>query len=127
MQPTEPELSAYNADEEPWRLRRLARTDGRVRELLRVLTRERGGDVSSVGEDVWARHVRTLHDNRGTLEVVVTAALVRSPWFPLIAAAVARAWDGEDEPAVAFRAEGGGRPMAFAEVLPATGPDAAPG
>ena len=117
MEPSHPALSANDPAPE-WRLARLARLDGRVREILRVLTREPVAGVSSSGEAAWARHVRSLHDTRGTLLIGITEALADSPWLPVVAAAVGRAWESEDEAAVAFRVEGRSRPVALSEILP---------
>lgn len=114
-------MSAHNADEEPWRLDRLARTDGRVRELLRILTRESPDDESSLGEGVWVRHVTALHDDRGTLVAQISQGLADSSWLPVIAAVVGRAWNGEDEGSVAFQIEGAA-PMPLSEILQAEGP-----
>jgi hypothetical protein len=105
MIPAEPDYTAYNAAEEPWRIARLIRTDGRVRELLRMLTSETAVGVGSEGERIWAAHVIRLHDDRGRLEAHCSAALGASAWLPIIALALARAWDGEDEQEVAFLVE----------------------
>lgn len=106
MVPIEPSYTAYNADEEPWRIARLIRTDGRVRELLRIITAEVVEGEGTVGERIWASHVRRLHDERGTLCAHASAALGSSGWLPVIALALARAWDGEDEGEVDFIVEG---------------------
>lgn len=118
MEPNEPLLSAYNADEEPWRLRRLARTDGRVRELLRLATPEAPDSESSLGEQVWSRHVARLHDERGTLQAHVSATLANSAWLPAIALLLARAWEGEDEQEIEFVVEGEPLPWPMAAILP---------
>lgn len=115
-------MSAHNAAEEPWRLERLARTDGRVRELLRIMTREAPDDESSLGEGVWARHVSALHDDRGTLIVHVSGRLAGSSWLPVLGAVVGRAWNGEDEGSVAFQVEGSMTVMALTDILPQEGP-----
>lgn len=115
-------MSAHNTDEEPWRLDRLARTDGRVRELLRILTRESPVDESSLGEGVWVRHVLALHDERGTLMARITPALAGSSWLPVIGAVVGRAWNGEDEGSVAFQVDGSLSVMALADILSTEGP-----
>jgi hypothetical protein len=117
MEPVEPLLSAHNAQEEPWRLRRLIRLDGRVRELLRILTPELADAESSQGEQLWTRHVTVLHDDRGTLQAHVSAALGGSAWLPVIALAVSRAWDGEDEGEVEFIVEGEPMPWPLASIL----------
>ena len=122
MRPVYPAMSAHNADEEPWRLERLARTDGRVRELLRILTREAPDDESSMGEGVWAKHVLALHDERGTLIARITPELAASSWLPVIGAVVSRAWNGEDEGSVAFQVTGEDKVMSLAAILPAEGP-----
>ncbi len=106
MEPVEPKLSAYHAEEEPWRMRRLIRTDGRARELLRMVTLQSAESESSMGELVWAHHVERLHDERGTLQVHVSAELPGSPWFGLIAMVALRAWDSEDEAEIAFLVAG---------------------
>lgn len=116
-------MSAHNTDEEPWRLERLARTDGRVRELLRILTRESSADESSLGEGVWVRHVLGLHDQRGTLTLRVTSSLAGSSWLPVIGAVAGRAWNGEDEGSVAFQIDGSLAIIALADVLSTEGPD----
>lgn len=121
MRPVYPTMSAHNADEEPWRLDRLARTDGRVRELLRILTREAPDDESSLGEGVWVRHVTALHDDRGTLVARISPALAASSWLPVIGAVVGRAWNGEDEGSVAFQVEGAAA-MPLHDILKAEGP-----
>jgi hypothetical protein len=92
-----PLLSANNAEDEPWRLARLARVDGRVREIMRNLTPEASDREHSVGEVIWAHHVTRLHDDRGLLVADITEALADSPWVRILALALARAWDGEDE------------------------------
>ena len=122
MRPVYPTMSAHNADEEPWRLARLGRTDGRVRELLRILTREASDDESSIGEGVWARHVLGLHDERGTLMPRITPALANSSWLPVIGAVVGRAWNGEDEHSVAFQVDGSMSVIALADILAPDGP-----
>ena len=122
MRPVYPAMSAHNAEEEPWRLDRLARTDGRVRELLRILTRESEADETSLGEGVWVRHVSALHDERGTLVVRISDVLARSTWLPVIGAVVGRAWNGEDEGSVAFQVDGTLSLIALGDILPAEGP-----
>ncbi len=102
MEPVEPLLTAHNAEEEPWRLRRLIRTDGRARELLRMVTLQPADSESSMGELVWAHNVQRLHDDRGTLQLHVSADLPASPWLGLIAMVALRAWDSEDENTIAF-------------------------
>ena len=87
---------------------------GRVRELLRILTREAPDDESSLGEGVWVRHVTAMHDDRGTLAA--------SSWLPVIGAVVGRAWNGEDEGSVAFKVQGGATLMPLGDILPADGP-----
>jgi hypothetical protein len=104
--PASPVFSAHNDDEEPWRLTRLIRTDARVRELLRVLTPEEGEGSASVGERIWIRHVMQLHDDRGRLRAHVSEALGSSGWLAVIALALARAWDSEDESDIDFMVEG---------------------
>lgn len=106
MEPVEPALSAHNAEQEPWRLRRLIRTDGRARELLRMVTLPAEDSESSVGEQVWAQHVLRLHDERGTLQLHVSPGLPGSPWLGLIAMVALRAWDSEDEADIAFFVDG---------------------
>lgn len=115
-------MSAHNDAEEPWRLDRLARTDGRVRELLRILTRESPDDESSLGEGVWVRHVTAMHDDRGTLVARISPALAASPWLAVIGAVVGRAWNGEDEGSVAFQIEGSSNVMPLNDILPPEGP-----
>jgi len=115
-------MTAHNASEEPWRLARLARTDGRVRELLRILTREAPDDESSLGEGVWVRHVTAMHDDRGTLVAHISGTLAASSWLPVIGAVVGRAWNGEDEGSVAFKVQGGATLMPLGDILPADGP-----
>jgi len=122
VRPVYPAMSAHNTDEEPWRLDRLARTDGRVRELLRILTREAPNDESSLGEVVWVRHVVGLHDERGTLMARITPVLAASSWLPVIGAVLGRAWNGEDEGSVAFQVEGSMSVMALADILAPEGP-----
>ena len=122
MRPVYPAMSAHNDSEEPWRLERLARLDGRVRELLRILTREAPDDESSLGEGVWAKHVSALHDDRGTLVVRMSARLAASSWLPVLGAVVGRAWNGEDEGSVAFQVEGSVTVMALADILAPEGP-----
>lgn len=117
MEPRSPALTAHASDE-PWRLSRLARLDGRVREIMRVLTREPSSGVSSLGEVVWAHGVTRLHDDRGTLVAHVTAHLAVSPWLGVVAAVVARAWDGEDEREVMLHLPDG-RVRSVEEILPA--------
>ena len=119
MDPREPAFTAHNAEEEPWRLRRLVRVDGRVRELLRIATPEATDSEVSLGEQVYARHVTALHDSRGTLAVHVTSALGTSAWLAVLALVIARAWDGEDEREVEFLVEGEPLPWPFSAVLPA--------
>ena len=102
MEPVEPKLSAHNAEDEPWRLRRLIRTDGWARELLRMVTLPAAESESSVGEMVWAHNVQRLHDDRGTLQLHVSPELPASPWLGLIAMVALRAWDSEDESSIAF-------------------------
>ena len=116
MEPTHPLLSAWNEATEPWRLFRLARLDGRVRELMRALTPERGTDASALGEVVWARHVLCLHDERGHLVAEISDALAASPWLVLVAAVLRKAWDGEDETEVTLLRQDGDR-IAVAELL----------
>ena len=122
MEPRQPTLTAYT-EEEPWRLNRLARVDGRVREIMRVLTREPAGGISSLGEVVWAHGVTRLHDDRGTLVAHVTAQLAVSPWLGVVTAVIARAWDGEDERDVMLHLPDG-RVRSVEEVLPALTSDA---
>lgn len=117
MIPAEPDYTAYNASDEPWRIARLIRTDGRVRELLRMLTSETATGVGSEGERIWAAHVIRLHDDRGRLEAHCSAALGASAWLPVIALALARAWDGEDEQEVAFMVEGETIPWPLDSIL----------
>jgi hypothetical protein len=119
MVPIEPEFSAYNTDEEPWRIARLIRTDGRVRELLRILTPEAAETEGSLGERIWTGHVMRLHDERGTVQAHVSAALGASGWLSVIALALARAWDGEDEAEVEFLVEGESIPWPVEAILPA--------
>lgn len=102
MVPIEPDYTAHNTAEEPWRIARLIRTDGRVRELLRIMTREVSDGEGCEGERIWAAHVRRLHDERGTLCAHVSAALGASGWIGVIALALARAWASEDEMEVVF-------------------------
>jgi hypothetical protein len=106
MEPVEPALSAHNSDQEPWRLRRLIRTDGRARELLRMVTLPADDSENSVGERIWAQHVLRLHDDRGVLQLHVSADLPRSAWLGLIAMVALRAWDSEDEGEIAFLVDG---------------------
>ncbi|MEI6161472.1 MAG: hypothetical protein WCP77_16670 [Roseococcus sp.] len=122
MRPVYPAMSAHNDTEEPWRLERLARLDGRVRELLRILTREASVDESSLGECVWAKHVMALHDDRGTLVVRISGSLAASSWLPVLGAVVGRAWNGEDEMSVAFQVEGSMSVMALTDILAPEGP-----
>jgi hypothetical protein len=117
MIPAEPDCTAYNAAEEPWRIVRLIRTDGRVRELLRMLTPESLVGEGSEGERIWASHVIRLHDERGRIEAHCSAALGTSSWLPVIALALARAWDGEDEREVAFLVEGETIPWPLDSIL----------
>ncbi|WP_043344949.1 hypothetical protein [Belnapia moabensis] len=105
MIPIEPKFTTYNTAEEPWRVARLIRTDGRARELLRIITGEAVEGVGSEGEQIWTQHVLRLHDERGTLCVHITAALGASGWLSVIASVLARAWDGEDEGDVDFFVE----------------------
>ena len=116
-------MTAHNAGDEPWRLDRLARTDGRVRELLRILTREAPDDESSLGEGVWVRHVTALHDDRGTLVAHISQSLADSSWLPVIAIVASRAWNGEDEASVAFQVIGGAAPIPLDDILQPDGPD----
>ena len=118
MEPKEPAFTAYDADDEPWRIARLIRTDGRVRELLRVATPEAADAPSSVGERVWSAHVTRLHDERGTLQAHVSAALGSSAWLAVIALVLSRAWNGEDEGEVEFLVEGEPEPWPLAAILP---------
>jgi hypothetical protein len=122
LRPVYPTMTAHNAADEPWRLHRLARTDGRVRELLRMMTREAPDDESSLGEGVWVRHVTALHDDRGTLVVHVSPSLAASSWLPVIGAVVSRAWNGEDEASLAFQVIGGGAPIPLDDILQPDGP-----
>ncbi len=122
MRPVYPTMTAHNAGEEPWRLDRLARTDGRVRELLRILTREAPDDESSLGEGVWVRHVTALHDDRGTLVAHISRSLADSSWLPVIGAVVSRAWNGEDEGSVAFQVIGSKAPIPLSDILQPEGP-----
>jgi hypothetical protein len=117
MIPIEPAYTAYNTEEEPWRIARLIRTDGRVREMLRILTPEAADSVGSQGELVWTRHVSRLHDDRGTLQAHVTAALGTSAWLAVIGLALSRAWDGEDEAEVEFLVEGESIPWPLEAIL----------
>jgi hypothetical protein len=118
MEPNEPAFTAYNAEEEPWRIARLIRTDGRVRELLRVATPEDENSTGSVGERVWSAHVSKLHDERGTLQAYVSATLGSSAWLAVIALVLSRAWNGEDEAEVDFIVEDEPVPWPLAAVLP---------
>ena len=118
MDPTEPIFTAHNSEAEPWRLRRLVRIDGRVRELLRVATPEAEETEGCVGEHVWAQHVRRLHDQRGLLQAHVTARLGNSAWLSVIALVLSRAWDSEDEGDIEFLVEGEPLPWPAAEILP---------
>jgi hypothetical protein len=118
MEPKEPAFSAYDADEEPWRIARLIRTDGRVRELFRVATPDSADSPSSVGEHVWSEHVSRLHDERGTLQAHVSATLANSAWLAVIALVLSRAWNGEDEAEVEFLVEGEPLPWPLSAVLP---------
>jgi len=106
MLPTAPVFSAHNDEEEPWRLQRLVRTDARVRELLRILTPEEDEGDASVGERIWTKHVMQLHDDRGRLRAHVSEALGNSGWLSVIALALSRAWDSEDESDIDFMVEG---------------------
>lgn len=117
MVPIEPEYTAYNTSDEPWRIARLIRTDGRVREILRIITAEVAEGEGTMGERIWARHVMRLHDERGTLNAHVTAALGASSWLPVIGLALARAWDGEDEGEVDFIVEGETIPWPLESIL----------
>ncbi len=118
MEPNEPAFTAYNAEEEPWRLTRLIRTDGRVRELCRVATPEAMDGPGSVGEQVWSAHVLRLHDERGTLQAHVSATLGNSAWLAVMALLLARAWDGEDEEDIEFVVEGEPLPWPLGSILP---------
>ena len=118
MEPNEPAFTAYDAEEEPWRISRLIRTDGRVRELLRVATPEADDAASSVGERVWSTHVSRLHDERGTLQAYVSATLGGSAWLAVIALVLSRAWNGEDEGEVDFMVDGEPMPWPLTAVLP---------
>ena len=118
VEPRIPLLTAHNASEEPWRLALLARVDGRVRELTRILTRDPASGVSSLGEVVWAHHVTQLQDDRGTLVAHISSQLAGDAWLGVVAAVLARAWDGEDERKVAFRLPDR-RLLSLEEVLPA--------
>ncbi|CAA9221569.1 MAG: hypothetical protein AVDCRST_MAG27-513 [uncultured Craurococcus sp.] len=117
MIPAEPDYTAYNAVEEPWRIVRLIRTDGRVRELLRILTSESPVGEGSEGERIWAAHVIRLHDERGRLEAHCSAALGASGWLAVIGLALARAWDGEDEREVVFLVEDEPIPWPLDQIL----------
>jgi hypothetical protein len=117
MLPIEPEYTAYNATEEPWRIARLIRTDGRVRELLRIMTAESAEGEGTAGEQIWTAHVRRLHDDRGTLSAHVTAALGHSGWLGVIALALSRAWESEDEAEVEFIVEGETIPWPLESIL----------
>jgi hypothetical protein len=117
MEPIEPEFTVYNASDEPWRMIRLIRTDGRVRELLRILTKEPSDSESSQGEHIWTRHVRRLHDDKGTLQVHVSAQLGASAWLSIMALSATRAWDGEDEGEVEFLVEDETIPWPFDAIL----------
>ena len=119
MVPIEPAFSAYNNDEEPWRLVRLIRTDGRVRELLRILTPDSKETEGSIGERLWTVHVARLHDERGTLQAHVSGGLGASGWLAVMALALARAWDGEDEGEVEFLVDGKTIPWPVEAILPA--------
>ncbi len=118
MEPNEPVFTAYDAEDEPWRIARLIRTDGRVRELMRVATPEASDSASSVGEQVWSSHVSRLHDERGVLQASISAALGSSAWLSVIALVLSRAWNGEDEGEVEFLVEGEPLPWPLAAVLP---------
>jgi hypothetical protein len=118
MEPREPAFTAYNSGEEPWRLRRLVRTDGRVRELLRVATPEAADSEGSIGERVWSDHVNRLHDQRGKLQAHVSAALGGSAWLTVIALILTRAWVGEDEGEVEFLVDGEPLPWPGTSILP---------
>jgi hypothetical protein len=122
LRPVYPTMTAHNASEEPWRLERLARTDGRVRELLRILTREAPDDESSLGEGVWVRHVTAMHDDRGTLVAHISKSLAESSWLPVIGAVLSRAWNGEDEGNVAFKVLGEPAVIPLSDILKAEGP-----
>ena len=106
MLPTAPLFSAHNDEEEPWRLTRLVRTDARVRELLRILTPQEDSGDATVGERIWTRHVMQLHDDRGRLRAHVSEALGSSGWLAVIALALSRAWDSEDESDIDVMVEG---------------------
>ena len=118
MMPRSPDITAYNSAEEPWRLIRLARLDGRVREVMRMLTCEPSSAAGSAGEIIWSRYVEAIHDDRGTLVVSVTSFLEDSPWLVVLAAVLQRAWDGEDEDSIFFLFPGGNHAPLQA-VLPA--------
>jgi len=117
MVPIEPEYSSHNTEEEPWRIVRLIRTDGRVRELLRIITGEVDEGEGSEGERIFTHHVRRLHDDRGTLGVHVSTALAETGWLAVLALALARAWDGEDEGDVEFLVEGETIPWPLKSIL----------
>jgi hypothetical protein len=106
MLPSAPVFSSHNDEEEPWRLTRLIRTDARVRELLRILTPEEDCGDASVGKRIWTRHVVQLHDDRGRLRVHVSEALGASGWLAVIALALSRAWNSEDESDIDVMVEG---------------------
>jgi hypothetical protein len=106
MVPIEPAYTTYNTEEEPWRVARLTRTDGRIRELLRIITAAAAVGEGSQGEQIWTSHVRRLHDDRGTLQVHITEALAGSAWLVVIGLVLSRAWDGEDEAEVEFLVKG---------------------
>ncbi|WP_426958757.1 hypothetical protein [Muricoccus radiodurans] len=109
MVPRHPRFSSHADAQEPWRRDRLVRMDGRVREILRNITREPDIETGSLGERIWARHVNSLHDERGVLTVGITHALADSTWLAVIAAVLARAWDGEDETEIRFTSPDGRR------------------
>lgn len=117
MIPIEPEYTTHNTAEEPWRIARLIRTDGRVREMLRILTPDSTEGEGSRGEVLWTRHVFRLHDDRGTLQAHVSAALGGSPWLGVLGVALFRAWDSEDEGEVEFIVEGEPIPWPLESVL----------
>ncbi|MBY0335170.1 MAG: hypothetical protein K2X11_01065 [Acetobacteraceae bacterium] len=121
MEPAHPQLSAHNTEDEPWRLARLARVDGRVRELMRTLTEDATDAAAPTGEVVWARHVRRLHDDRGLLIADVSEELADSAWASVVALVLARAWRSEDEQEVALRLPDGllWRPEEMLPPLPA--------
>jgi hypothetical protein len=97
MQPPTPEISAHNAEEEPWRLARLHRADGRARDMMRIATEEPSEFEPSTGERIWSQHVLRLHDDRGVLQLHVTPELHSSAWLSVVALVASRAWGGEEE------------------------------